>query len=99
MPSLRRTSLSYLVTEGLHYCCLWRFFSLYQRETTETISLRLGCSTSAVRKNRALWEKGCLGCEGSPRCSKASVPPQAPSTPHPGAASPASESTTKPAER
>ena len=52
----------------LHYCCEFRFFSLYRR--TGIIAERLGVTTRAVRARRALYREGKLQCDKCPNCQR-----------------------------
>lgn len=51
-----------MVTQDLHYCCLWFFFSRFRK--TGTIAARLGVSPQAVRACRS----NCGGCAGTEAC-------------------------------
>lgn len=57
-----------LVTEDLHYCCEFRFFSLYRRASL--IAARLGVSVQAVRARRRLFKAGEMRCENCPTCQR-----------------------------
>lgn len=70
---IRKTSVQYLVQEGLGYCCLYFFFSHFQ--DAEMIAARLGCSLSAVYKQRARLLAGELQCEGKDRCLQKLIRP------------------------
>lgn len=59
-------SLKSLVTHDLHYCCLWAFFSLYEKPGL--IALRLGLSRQAVHKHKRRFVEGEYKCERCPRC-------------------------------
>ncbi len=48
------------ITQGLGYCCAWRFFSLYRNN--EQIAARLGYSARTVRRHRASAE-ACSKCK------------------------------------
>lgn len=60
--------ISRLVTEELHYCCEFRFFSLYRRASV--IADRLGVSVQAVRARRRLFKAGEMKCAGCPNCQR-----------------------------
>lgn len=69
IPRQRRQTIKRLVTEGLHYCCLWAFFKRNWRRT-QVIADRLGCSTSAIRYAKASFKAGELKCENCKNCLK-----------------------------
>jgi hypothetical protein len=51
---------------GLNYCCLWAFFTLFQR--TGVIAERLGVSRQAVQRYRRRYREGCYRCEQRDKC-------------------------------
>lgn len=57
-----------LVTQDLHYCCEFRFFSLYRK--CGVIAERLGVSPQAVRARRRIFLAGGMKCEGCPTCQR-----------------------------
>ena len=57
-----------LVTEELHYCCEFRFFSLFRR--ARLIADRLGVSVQAVRARRRLFKAGEMRCEKCANCQR-----------------------------
>lgn len=59
---MTRPTIRSMVTQDLHYCCLWFFFSRFRR--TGLIAARLGVSPQAVRACRST----CGGCAGGPAC-------------------------------
>jgi hypothetical protein len=71
-PPVHRTMkpglIAHLVTKELHYCCEFRFFSLYRR--TGLIAERLGVSPQAVRARRRLFLAGGMKCAGCPTCQR-----------------------------
>lgn len=64
----QRGLISRLITEELHYCCEFRFFSLYRQ--AGVIAARLGVSPQAVRARRRLFKAGEMKCEGCPTCQR-----------------------------
>jgi len=64
----RRNSIPHLITEGLHYCCVWGFFRYYLRKSSALIAARLGVTQRAVEKQRVRMEAGCYKCESTPSC-------------------------------
>lgn len=60
--------ISRLITEDLHYCCEFRFFSLYRK--AGVIAARLGVSPQAVRARRRLFKAGDLPCQGCLNCQR-----------------------------
>lgn len=63
-----RQTIKKLVCDGLGYCCLWSFFSLFKK--TSTIAIRLGVTDRAVRYHRQAFRRGELCCEGKKNCLK-----------------------------
>lgn len=59
---MARITIRLLVTQDLHYCCLWFFLTRFRR--TSVVADRLGVSPQAVRQARA----SCTGCEGKSNC-------------------------------
>lgn len=58
---------------GLNYCCLWAFFTLFRK--TGEIASRLGCSRQAVQKYRKRYREGRMKCESCEGCLyQASLP-------------------------
>ncbi len=68
MNNQRPGLIARLVTEDLHYCCEFRFFSLYRRASL--IAARLGVSVQAVRARRRLFKAGELRCQNCPGCQR-----------------------------
>ena len=60
--------VSTLITDGLGYCCEWKFFSLFSN--CETIADRLGVTARAVRKHKAAFQAGDLKCKDCKNCMK-----------------------------
>ena len=67
----RVNSVEYLVTEGLGYCCLYAFFSLYTE--TELIALRLGVTSRAIRYNKERFSEGEFSCCNGAKCLKSKL--------------------------
>ena len=53
---------------GLNYCCLWAFFTLYR--SSDAIALRLGVTTRTVRLYKERFHAGEFKCEGCEKCLK-----------------------------
>lgn len=66
LHNTRPNSVSYLITQGLGYCCEYAFFSRYKN--TEMIAARLGVTPRAVNLHKAMVRDGKLLCEGASRC-------------------------------
>lgn len=60
-----------LVTDGLHYCCPWAFFSIFRK--TPEIAARLGVCDRTVRRAKANVDDGKWKCEGCTNCMKKQV--------------------------
>ena len=58
-----------LIEDDLGYCCEYAFFTLYKK--TALIAARLGVSTRAIKKHKALVREGCEKCEAKQGCLKA----------------------------
>lgn len=56
----------HLITDGLGYCCLFAFFSIYRR--TSMIALRLGVTPRTIRLYKARFRDGEYKCAGCERC-------------------------------
>lgn len=63
-----RVNVRTLITDGLGYCCLWRFFSLYH--DTGLIAARLGIDERTVRRYKAALREGRLSCPGYESCMR-----------------------------
>ena len=59
---MARPTIFSMVTQDLHYCCLWFFFSRFRK--TRVVADRLGVSPQAVRACKAT----CGGCKGTGNC-------------------------------
>jgi hypothetical protein len=68
MNNVPKGLIARLITEDLHYCCEFRFFSLYRR--AGVIAARLGVSPQAVRARRRLFKAGELTCQNCPTCQR-----------------------------
>lgn len=68
MKIIRVNSTEYLITTGLGYCCMWKFFSLYH--DTALIAARLGVSERSIRRYKAAAAEGELCCNDCPNCMK-----------------------------
>lgn len=64
----RANSVEYLITVGLGYCCLWRFFSWFRQ--THLIADRLGVTSRAIRKHKERFRAGELSCENCRNCMR-----------------------------
>ncbi len=65
-----RTLFTRLVCEeGLHYCCVYAFFSRYKQ--TSMIAARLGVHRTTVKIHKALFREGVYKCRNSERCMEA----------------------------
>lgn len=62
------TLTSRLIKDGLGYCCLWAFFSMFKR--TELIAIRLGVTPRTIRLYRARFRGGEYKCEECQKCMK-----------------------------
>jgi hypothetical protein len=60
-----------LIRQGLGYCCLWAFFSLFRR--TELIAIRLGVTPRTIRLYKARFRGGEFKCEGCEKCLKSAI--------------------------
>ncbi len=65
----RQLTVESLVVEGLGYCCLGAFLSLYSN--TALIAARLGVSDRIIRMKKQALKEGLLCCRGKPDCLKA----------------------------
>jgi len=65
---MTRPTLKSLITQDLGYCCLWFFFSRFQR--TSVIATRLGLHKRTVRAARAQVTNGECECECRANCMK-----------------------------
>lgn len=63
---MARPTIRILIVQDLHYCCLWKFFSLYKNSAL--VASRLGVTTRAVNYLKKELEKERPGCEGKPNC-------------------------------
>lgn len=68
MYTQRPGLIARLITEDLHYCCEFRFFSLYRRASV--IAARLGVSVQAVRARRRLFKAGEMCCGNCANCQR-----------------------------
>jgi hypothetical protein len=59
---MTRPTILSMVTQDLHYCCLWFFFTRFRK--TAVVADRLGVTTRAVRMNKA----ACGGCKETSNC-------------------------------
>lgn len=66
-----KPNITRLVTEGLGYCCLFAFFSLFRR--TGIISDRLGVTSAAIRYRKAQFREGKLVCKRCPNCLRSQL--------------------------
>lgn len=58
-----------MIVEDLGYCCEAGFFRIFKQ--TAVIADRLGVTTRAVQKHKALVRNGCMTCESRYNCLKA----------------------------
>jgi len=65
--------LKTLVVDGLGYCCLWAFFSLFEHLTGQMIADRLGCTPPTVSKWRTLYDRDELRCTNCEKCALSRV--------------------------
>ena len=63
---MTRITIKALVTQDLHYCCLWFFLTRFRR--TRLVADRLGVSDQAVRACRARVKCGEEKCEERESC-------------------------------
>lgn len=56
---------------GLSYCCLFAFFSLYRK--TEQIAIRLGVTSRTIRLYKARFRDGEFVCCGKGDCLKPAI--------------------------
>ena len=61
-----RTNVESLVTDGLGYCCPFKFFSIYKDNSL--IAARLGVSERTVRRYKEALREGRLACTNAPNC-------------------------------
>lgn len=62
----------HLITQGLGYCCLWAFFTLFKR--TGLIAIRLGVTPQTIRRYKARFRGGEFKCkEDCQRCMKKAI--------------------------
>jgi len=57
--------------DGLNYCCMYGFFSIYRR--TAQIALRLGVTDRTVRVYKAKFKEGEYECEKRDCCLKKAI--------------------------
>lgn len=65
MPAKRQT-VDKAIREGLNYCCLYAFFSLFK--DTDLIAARLGFDKRSIRYHKAAFAAGHYRCYGRPGC-------------------------------
>lgn len=59
---MARITIRSMVTQDLHYCCLWFFFTRFRK--TGVVADRLGVSPQAVRASKS----SCGGCAQAANC-------------------------------
>lgn len=64
-----RITVHQLICDDLGYCCEYAFFCVNKK--TAKIADRLGITTRAVQKHKALVRDRCVSCESCPNCLKA----------------------------
>ena len=73
MNTLNPNSVPNLITgkNGLGYCCMYGFFSIYKQTTL--IALRLGVTSRTVRIYKAKFNEGEYECEKLDCCMKKAI--------------------------
>lgn len=68
MNNPRVNEISFLITDGLGYCCEAFFFQAFKDVPTGLISTRLGCVPATVSKHRRRFRLGEFKCTDCSEC-------------------------------
>ena len=84
----RANSVSFLITDGLGYCCENFFWAAFEGISSELIAARLGVARRTVNRHRQWWADGQLECAELSNCLlkrilfvSSSIPPQGAGSP------------------
>lgn len=66
----QKNSVADLITnpDGLGYCCPYFFFLRYRKVKADLVAARLGVQVRAIRRHKAAFLAGEIGCEGCESC-------------------------------
>jgi hypothetical protein len=64
----RASSVEYLITEGLHYCCEYFFWARFKHVSSELIAARLGVTLVTIRRHRVWYAEGRYKCKCNAGC-------------------------------
>lgn len=62
------SSVEYLITDGLRYCCEYFFWSYFRTVSSELIAARLGVTEATVQRHRRWYAEGKYKCKHAECC-------------------------------